>query len=70
MPFNIIQRDAEYVLQKKPGIIDWKEDIQYLRNQLSESQPGTFLSFDQRQAMRDERKQDRAERLEAERKRS
>ena len=57
MPFNILKGDAENILQKNSGIIDWQEDLAHLRNQMTREQPGVCLSFDKRQEKRDTRKE-------------
>ena len=55
MPFDIRSRDCEAVMEKS-GVKEWKEDVLYLRGQLTKEQPGCPGSWDTRQQKRDERK--------------
>ena len=54
MPFNISIVKAEEIVRDS-GIKDWQEETEYLRNQLSESQPGCHVRYDRRQKDRDKR---------------
>ena len=53
-PFDISKVAAEDII-KDSGIKDWKEEIEYLNNQLSEQQIGCPGSQDQKQKKRDKR---------------
>ena len=53
-PFDICKVAAEDII-KNSGIKDWKEETEYLRNQLSEQQLGCPGSVDQNQKRRDQR---------------
>ena len=53
-PFDISKVAAEDII-KNSGIKDWKEETEYLRNQLSEQQLGCPGSVDQNQKRRDQR---------------
>ena len=53
-PFDISKVAAEDII-KDSGIKDWKEEIEYLKNQLSEQQIGCPGSQDQKQKKRDKR---------------
>ena len=55
MPFNILKTGGEAILCAS-GIIDWEEEVQHLRNQLSPSQVGCCEGFDLRQQSRDMRR--------------
>ena len=55
MPFDIRKVEAEVILQNS-GILDWKEDMVYLRAQMTKEQPGSVDTFDGRQEMVDARK--------------
>ena len=54
-PFNILKPKGEEILCHS-GIIDWKEELQHLRNQLTPEQPGSCDGYDMRQKKRDQRK--------------
>ena len=54
MPFNISIVNAEVVIRDS-GIKDWQEEAEYLRNQLSEGQPGCLGHVDKKQKKRDTR---------------
>ena len=54
-PFDISKVAAENII-KESGIKDWREEIQHLRNQLSEDQVGCPGSADKKQENRDARK--------------
>ena len=53
-PFDICKVTAEDIIRNS-GIKDWKEEIEYLRNQLSENQLGHLGSVDKKQINRDKR---------------
>ena len=55
LPFNILKPGGEAILCAS-GIIDWEEEVQHLRNQLSPSQVGCCDSYDLRQQSRDNRR--------------
>ena len=55
LPFDIRKKDAELVFERS-GNIDWREDVDYLRSQMTKEQPGCPGSWDNRQKQRDERK--------------
>ena len=55
LPMDIRKRDAELVLQHS-GVLDWKEDVMYLRAQMTKEQPGSLAAFDARQKKKDLRK--------------
>ena len=48
LPFDILCQDHASILQKS-GIIDWAEDLQHLKNQMSRDQPGSCDGVDLRQ---------------------
>ena len=54
-PFNISKVAAESIIQSY-GILDWQEEAQHLRNQLSDQQVGCPGSLDQVQKKSDTRK--------------
>ena len=56
MPFDILGRDYEEVLQTESGIKDWQEDLIHLHNQLHKDQVGTCDKRDFKQKKRDNRK--------------
>lgn len=53
-PFNILKSNRETILCQS-GIKDWKEELQYLKQQLSPSQKGCRDDLDKTQKKRDER---------------
>ena len=55
MPFSICKQSAEDII-KGSGIIDWQEETEYLRSQLSLEQTGCPGGWDSRQMKRDNRK--------------
>lgn len=56
MPFNIARADYATVLKEDSGIIDWKEDLLHLENQLKREQIGSCDSLDFKQKKRDHNK--------------
>ena len=54
-PFNILKNNGETILCQS-GIKDWKEELQYLKQQLSPSQKGCRDALDKAQGKKDERK--------------
>ena len=56
MPFNITRADYATVLKEDSGIIDWKEDLLHLDNQLKREQIGSCDSWDFKQKKRDKNK--------------
>ena len=56
MPFNITRADYATVLKEDSGIIDWKEDLLHLENQLKREQIGSCDSLDFKQKKRDKNK--------------
>ena len=55
MPLDIRLRDYEAIIRNS-GVLDWEEDIKYLRGQMTKEQPGTFGSLDTRQLKCDQRR--------------
>ena len=53
MPFNISRNNPEHII-KSAGILDWREEAEYLQGQLRKIQVGCISSFDKRQQKRDE----------------
>ena len=53
MPFNISRKNPEKII-KSAGILDWREEAEYLQGQLRKIQVGCISSFDKRQQKQDE----------------
>ena len=64
VPFDICLKAAEDKI-KMSGIVNWREDVEHLRNQLRPDQIGSVVGLDTRQVKLDKRRQDREERQEA-----
>ena len=64
VPFDICLKAAEDKI-KMSGIVNWKEDVEHLRNQLRPYRIGTVVGLDTRQVKLDKRRQDREQCLEA-----
>ena len=64
LPFDIRKKEAGLVLERS-GNIDWREDVEYLRSQMTKEQPGCPGSWDSRQKKKDERKLREKQREEA-----
>ena len=54
-PFDIRRLDAEDRV-KHSGMLDWREEVEYLRNQMAREQVGCPGSWDTRQRKRDDRR--------------
>ena len=54
-PLDIRKTDSEDKVQKS-GILDWREEVDYLRSQMTREQAGCLGTFDTRQKKRDERR--------------
>jgi hypothetical protein len=63
LPMDISKRNCEDIL-KKAKIIEWKDDLKHLRQQLSKEQVGCAMGYDMKQEARDRAKRQRGEELE------
>ena len=54
LPFDIRKLEAETIIQQSETM-DWREEVEYLRNQMTREQAGCVGSFDTRQKKRDDR---------------
>ena len=54
LPFDISRIDADVIIQDS-GTIYWREEVEYLRNQMTREQAGTVRGHDMRQKKRDDR---------------
>ena len=53
LPFDIRKLEAETIIQYS-GTMDWREEVLYLRNQMTREQAGCVGSYDKRQKKRDD----------------
>ena len=59
LPFDIRKVTTYEQTMSSSGVLDWEEDLEYLKGQMTKEQPGCLSSIDQRQLQCDKRREER-----------